>query len=404
MENKEQLITTENTHGSTDKINECIQSINQVFNMHLKQSEAKMEKIMENKKMNNDGNNLDARIAQLETAVRASVGFGNKTEDTISRQLEDLGRFLRTGRVENKTIGTVDADGGLLLSRSVSQLLWRQICSFPLIDGVKKIDAKGKTVRVVSDTADVSEYAKWSKDGYNPASDTMTPALNVVEITTNTCCASTTVTRDFLDDMSEHDLQVWIQEALSQSFGEKISHAILFGSHDKSMEGIFTYFRAKPRDIKTCDINHMDVLPGLLEMMSSLDSRNIKNAAWYVSRDFFTLLMNCLLKSNTTQFVEMFKMSHESGRHNYTLLGKHIYVIPNMPDEYPVMLADMSSGYFLVQHENGNYKRSEAYDLDAIRYGYRIRVGGKVVDKNAFILGKINRRDDEVEADRKSVV
>lgn len=377
-----------------------ITALNQAFVTHVRKTDAemqKMEKTMEHKTMRTSDVNIDSRLSQLEQGLRSVFSHSNNVgEDSASSMLRALGNYMKTGKVESKTIGTVDADGGLLLNKPVSQELWHRICLFPLIENVKKIDAKGKLLKLIIDDANKNDYAKWSKDGYNPANDTVTPVLKAIEISTNTCCASTTVTRDFLDDMDETALQAWIQGSLAESFGAKITWAILAGTADKSLEGIMSYHQSNPNKITEVALKDDRLLESLLAMISKMDVRHINKSAWYMSVPCFTQIMKTLLSEHNTQFVEMLKMVTSSDHtYGYTLLGKPVYIVPEMPMEYPIMLADMTTGYYLVQHENGNYKRSEAYELDAVRYGYRMRVGGKVVDPTSFVIGAPAVRDNE---------
>ncbi len=373
-----------------EHVKDSVKALNYAFVAHIKQNELKMkdmEKNMEQKTMTTTDTGVNSRLAQLEQGLRGVMsGATVSAADVNHTRLAELGKFLRTGTVEGKHIGTIDAEGGLLVSRPVSQELWHNICTFPLIANAKRIDAKGKMLRIIVDEAAVNDYAKWSKDGYDAKTDTVSPKLKAVDINTNTCCASTTVTRDFLDDMDERALQTWIQESLAISFGSRISHAILFGDEDKSLEGVFTYAAKNAEKIKTVDISDDKILEDLLKMSSIMDNKHLNQSAWYMSVEFFTKIMSTLLTQNTTQFIEMLKTTNNVN-YSYTLLGKPVYIMSDMTGVNPVMLANMQHGYYLVQHENGNYKRSEAYDLDAIRYGYRMRVGGKVVDSDAFVIG-----------------
>ncbi len=394
-------MTNKQSNIGMEKNNEHVMALQQAFTAHVKHNESKikdMEKKMENKSMsintiNTNDNAVHTRLDHVEQMCRTMSALQNSNvTDIKSLQLAEFERFLKTGAIESKSMGTVDSDGGVLLNQPVSQEIWSQMQRFALIDGAKQIKAKGKTIHVIKDKANSDEYAQWSKDGYDPKADTLTPDLHAIEMKTNTCMASTGITRDLLDDDTEHTVHEWISNAITKSFAAKMSFAMLYGTAEKSMEGIFTYDANAAangnKEIDKVDIVEDKEIDGLLAMISKLDVAYIDNAAWYMSKGFFAKLLNKLLANNSTQFTEMFKMRTENDTHSYTLLGKPLHIIPPMQDNRPVILADLKSGYYIVHNQNGTIKRTEAFELDEIRYGYRLRVGGQVIDPDAFIIGQ----------------
>lgn len=389
-----------------NKTNEHVTALQQAFTAHVKYNESKikdMEKKMENKSIISNTNtnefnsiNLQTRVDNMEQMCRNMSAMQNaNVTDVKSMELAEFGRFLKTGSIETKSMGTTDSDGGVLLSKPISKELWTHMKRYPLIDGAKQLHAKGKTIHVIKDTANIEDYAHWGKEGYDQSKE-MTPDFKTLEMKINTCSAFTTVTRDFLDDMSGNVVQEWIGHAITKSFADKMSYGILYGTADKTMEGILSYNdsakQSGNKEIETVKIADGKELEGLLSMFSRLDVEYFENAGWYVSKGFFNKLSEQLLSNNSTQFAEMFKMRLENNISPYTFLGKPMYIIPHMRDDQPVILADLNVGYYIVHHENGTVKRTEVFDLDVIRYGYRLRVGGQVIASEAFIIGESEQK------------
>lgn len=371
------------------KVKESVQVLSQAFADHVNQNRKTLqtlEKNMEYKTLNSTSNELGDRLSQLEQSMRGMISSKTTTQaDKTAMHAAELGSFFKSGKVSGKGMST-DSDGNLVVSKTISELLWYEVCYCPLVANARHIDVTGKVLKLVIDEADSSKYAQWAKLGYDNKVDTMKQEWKVAEIGTNVCCASTTVTKDTLDDMPETSVQKWINGLLGKSFGEQLTHAMLYGDSEKSLEGIYTYAAANSNKIKTVSFDGA-LLSGLLEIMSAMDVQYVNQSAWYMSQSFFTALLKQILDHSGQQFVEMLKMTANDKGYTYTLLGKPVYVISQMREDTPVMLADLNSGYYLAQHENGNCKRSDDYDLDVVRYGYRLRVGGKVVNPKAFVLG-----------------
>lgn len=396
------------------KLKDNMQALNSAFAVHVKQTESELDEIkskqqesaiesqeekkMEQKRLSDTTDvNINTRISQLENAVRNAFEVKSSSiEDVKMAKLSALGLYLKTGQLESKSnVGKQDTlDGGVVLHESLSHALLRDIWNSPLLNNATTIAINGKTLKIHSKSDRAPrEYARWSLDGYNPKNDSIMPEKNnVSDITANTCFASAIVSHEFMEDLNETAVQAWIQSEVIESFKGQIDYAILFGTADKSVEGIFTYDGLNNGKIKHAELDGNKLLEGLLTMVSTLNVRYVNKSAWYMSPEFLTAIMKSLLDSKTTQFIEMLKMSvDKDNQHSYTLFGKPVYLIPDMPADHPVMLANMSAGYYLVQHDGTYIKRISDYELDAVKYGYRIRIGGKVVNPDAFVLADTTR-------------
>ena len=387
------------------QLKDNMQALNSAFAVHVKQTESELDEIktkqqkeentMEHKRLSDvTDTNVNARISQLENAVRSALEVKSSSiEDVQSAKLSALGLYLKTGNLESKSgIGAQDTlDGGVVLHETLTHWLMRDIWNSSLLGNATTIMINGKALKIHSrGSKSPRDYAKWGKVAANHV-DAMKFERDYTtsDILLNTLLAESTMTYESLEDLSDTAVQKRVQDDVIESFKAQIEYSILFGKADESMEGIFTYDQANANQIKHTDLTEDELIDGLLAMTSAINVRYINKAAWYMSPAFLTKIMQSLLASKTTQFIEMLKMISDKD-YGYTLFGKPVYLIPDMPAEHPVMLANMSSGYCVTQHGNANCKRIAIYELDTIYYGYRIRVGGKVVNPDAFVLANVN--------------
>lgn len=396
---KKQQETNNNT------ITEHMQALQQAFTAHVKSQESQikqMEKKMENKSLptgtnsinNAHDNNSNVRLDNMEQMLRSLTTMQQKgtVTDVKSAQVAALGQFLRDGS-EVKSIGNMDGEGGVLVHKPVALEFWTRIMRYPLLERARQVLARGKSVQVLKDNVEIENYAAW-RSNYSvteEAKDTINPAWISRTLKTNTCYANATVTREFLSDTPAHVVHEWITSSISHAFSTKITQALLYGQNtEESMEGIFTYFDKNKDSMSQVSMNDDRMISALLEMMSKLDAPYMQNAAWFVEKSFFGKLLSQLLTNDSRQFGEMLKSNMIDGVQSYTFLGKPLYIVPQMKSEHPVMLADMNAGYYVVHNEDGTIKRIELFDLDVVRYGFRMRVGGQVIEPAAFVIGVAN--------------
>lgn len=367
---------------------ESIDVLSDSFQTYQEHIENKINQITKGENMENKNNDLtfQSRIDKIEKALRLQeMEIEPDADDNNPARPEptadDLISYVRTGRMEGKSIN-YGADG-IALQHSVLSKIFDGMCNvFPLIDKANKQETTAilNTLNIVTED---KPTAGWQEDLTKMDVDTFSVKFAVKEVKLNTCLAVIDVSKNVMEDMNDEDLRSWISNRLSADCGRVMNSALINGAD--GVESILTTIEESQK----LNIAKADPLSGLLGMTAKLGDHLQKDAVWYMNIGAFTALLSVKGADGQPVILKHLTDANDVGA-IYYLFGKPVHLLSELPDDAQIILANLKEGYTVLKHSNVTFlhQLADAY-VGKVRYSCRMRIGGAVTNKKAFVLGTI---------------
>lgn len=358
------------------------------------------------------------RLGQLETALDGvnsrmealrvgGEGFdlpGNSAERR--RAVQNLGRFGRTGRVEdlhegfqvNAAMSTDSSpDGGVLAPTELAGEIMR----------IQRNDSAMRRLArvVVTSRGDFQQPFSLNNAGSGwvgekqarPATDG--PKLAMVDIPSGEVYANPAITQRLLDD-SAFDLGAFIAMEIGDAFTAQEGAAFISGDGINKPRGFLTYDIVAEADATRAfgklqytptgaasDFHTEDPADCLIDLVFSLKAKYRQNASWLMNSA--TLAKIAKFKDDQDQYI--YQRSLVEGTPD-RLLGYPVEIDEDMSgvgtNAYPVAFGDFSSGYIITDRTGMNVLRDPFTNKPFVMFYTTKRVGGAVLDSNAIKLLK----------------
>lgn len=346
-------------------------------------------------KINKDIEEQQEQINKIKTALARPINgyeefksledseYKSAFNNYIKKGIETNLNELEIKRDLTTSVDSTSSYGGYLLSPNVQKLLidkieensiMRKICSVQEISSsnLDVIDSSNMTPSWLNETGTVE--------------DTDTPIFSKTTINTFDLVAQPKVSQKLLDDAAI-DIEQWLANRLANDFiiAEEDAFINGVGSTANQPTGILNYVNENNdiESIVSTDSTRKFTENDILDLYYSLGDKYINNASFLMPRSAMKAIRQ--LKDNTSGHY-LWNPALLSGQED-TLLGAPIYLSSHMPT------VDVSTKSILF----GNFKYYQIVD----RIGIRIlrdpytakpyirfyttkRVGGDVIDKNAF--------------------
>ncbi|WP_341808448.1 phage major capsid protein [Wolbachia endosymbiont (group E) of Neria commutata] len=357
-------------------------------------------------RVNNAIDGCKERLDLIETAVqRPEVNTDFSTSD---KYFTDYIRKGMSNGLSQKTLtGDSNEIGGYLVTSHILKRInkcvtdsspMRQICSTQkistetldyIIENCDRADAgwSGETIEDRGDNGNKSKY------DFN--SDTETPKIQKIRITTYELYAQPQISQKLLDDAFV-DVESWLVEKIVETFSTKENEAFIKGDGTFQPKGILSYNDGTSYDeIDQVKNDKLDS-DAITILYYSLNEYYSKNASFLMNRS--TLKDVRLLKSESGQYLWQPSLSLETPD---TLMGVPVYQSADMPPTptaqqsqdgnwLPIIaVADFKQAYKIVDSRGMKILRDPYTNKPYIRFFITKRVGGEVVNTNAIKLLKI---------------
>lgn len=282
-----------------------------------------------------------------------------------------------------------DPDGGFLVPDSVSSRIITKIYETSPLDELayhERITTDALLIAVDTDEAG----AGWVGET-EPRPETSTPQVGEQRIPVHEIYAKPKATQQLLEDAGI-DIEAWIERKVSEKFARMRATAFISGNGIKRPRGILTYpagSNGVRGTIMQVPSGHATTLTsdGLVTLLFSLKDRYSANGTWLMKRGTVAAVM--LFKDLNGQY--MWRPGGlENGRPGSTLLGHPVRRADDLPSvgagTLPVAFGDFRAGYTIVDRLGIRTLRDPYSSKPFVEFYTRARVGGDVVDFEAFAL------------------
>lgn len=278
-------------------------------------------------------------------------------------------------------------DGGYLVPTARSARIVTKIFeSSPLrqLSAVETIGTEALEIPI-----DVGEAACGWVGEEETRSTTATPQVGVQRIPVHEMYAKPKATQQLLEDASI-DIEGWLSGKIADKMGRTEATAFVSGTGVKQPRGILTYTAGSAGargTIKQVASGAATAITGdvIVKMPTELKAPYLGNAVWLMKRSTVQAVM--LLKDGQGQY--LWRPGLDS-RVPSTLAGYPLYMADDMPAVgaglLPMAFGDFRAGYTVVDRLGITTLRDPYSAKPFVEFYTRRRVGGDVVDFEAFAL------------------
>lgn len=302
-----------------------------------------------------------------------------------------LRRELNTLSLDEQKAMSVgsDPDGGFLVpTASSARIITKAYETSPLDELAYHESISTDALDIAVDTDEAG--AGWVGET-EARPETSTPQVGEQRIPVHEIYAKPKATQKLLEDAGI-DIEAWLERKVSEKFGRMRALAFISGNGIKKPRGILTYpmgSNGNRGTILQVPSGHATTLTpdGLITLMFSLKDKYLANATWLMKRSSVAAAM--LFKDLNGQY--MWRPGGlENGKPASTLLGHSVRRADDMPTvgagTLPVAFGDFKAGYTIVDRLGIRTLRDPYSSKPFVEFYTRQRVGGDVVDFEAFAL------------------
>jgi len=280
-----------------------------------------------------------------------------------------------------------DPDGGYLTPTATSSRIITKIYETSPLDELAYHETI--TTDAIEIAVDTDEAGAGWVGETDARPETSTPQVGVQRIPVFEIYAKPKATQQLLEDAGI-DIEAWLERKVSEKFARMRALAFVSGNGIKKPRGILTYpagsAGVRGTIAQVASGNATALTPdGLVTMTFSLKDKYLANANWLMKRGTVGAVM--LFKDNQNQYI--WRPGLEAGKPS-VLLGYNIRRADDMPSvgagALPVAFGDFRAGYTVVDRLGIRTLRDPYSSKPFVEFYTRQRVGGDVVDFEAYAL------------------
>jgi HK97 family phage major capsid protein len=280
-----------------------------------------------------------------------------------------------------------DPDGGSLVPTQTSaRIITKVYETSPLDELAYHENVSTDALEIAVDTDEAG--AGWVGET-EARPETSTPQVGVQRIPVHEIYAKPKATQQLLEDAGI-DIEAWLAGKVGEKFARMRALAFISGNGIKKPRGILTYpagsAGVRGTILQVASGNATALTDdGLVTMTFSIKDKYLANANWLMKRGTVGAVM--LFKDLNGQY--MWRPGLEAGKPSM-LLGYSIRRADDMPSvgagALPVAFGDFRAGYTVVDRLGIRTLRDPYSSKPFVEFYTRQRVGGDVVDFEAFAL------------------
>ena len=343
--------------------------------------------------------NQKKRIDAMETAAsRPNKESGSKqlAHTFESEYKTAFTTYLRKGMdagLENfqskaLSVGS-DSDGGYLVTPTISNRIITIIRESSPMRSLASIET------ISTDSLEILEDKDEAASGWTSetgsVSDTTTPQVGKRTIPVHEMYAQPKATQKLVDD-SAIDIESWIATKVSEVFSRKEATAFITGNGVGQPRGILTYAAGTSwGQIEQVNSGSAGAVTadGLIKVFYALKEAHAQRATFLMNRSVVQAVR--LLKEATTNQY-LWQPGLAAGAPD-TLMGVPVRQASDMPvaasGSLSVAVGDFTSAYQIVDRIGIRILRDPFTDKPFVKFYTTKRVGGDVINPEAYVLGKI---------------
>lgn len=350
-------------------------------------------------KLNNKISGYEQEIAQLKATLNrpysttSSTLQSEQTENDDSEYKSAFCSYIRKGKeleiqsLEHKSLANyVDSDSGYLITSRMSDHIDRELeLNSPLRRIANVTQISTDALEILDENSELQSGWTAQVTDYNKSTDVklVKKVIPVHEI-----FAQPRITQKILDD-PRIDIEEWISKKLIDAFTKAENKAFLAGDGKGKPFGLLRYATSNTNCIMSTGKKGEVTADSIVKLFYSLGENFSPRAKFLMSR-------------NALQAVRMLKETN-SGRYLWnpdlsgtgadTLLGAEVVECAQMPgavaDSLAIVVGDFENSYQIVDRKDVRVLRDPYTDKPFIKYYSTKRVGGDVLNTNAFKVLKL---------------
>ncbi|MBX5253325.1 phage major capsid protein [Rhizobium sp. NLR4b] len=280
-----------------------------------------------------------------------------------------------------------DPDGGYLVPTATSSRIITKVYETSPIDELAYHETV--TTDAIEIAIDTDEAGAGWVGETEARPETSTPQVGVQRIPVFEIYAKPKATQQLLEDAGI-DIEAWLERKVAEKFARIRALAFISGNGIKKPRGILTYpagsAGVRGTIAQVASGNATALTPdGLVQLTFALKDKYLANANWLMKRGTVASVM--LFKDSQNQYI--WRPGLEAGKPSM-LLGYSIRRADDMPSvgagALPVAFGDFRAGYTVVDRLGIRTLRDPYSSKPFVEFYSRQRVGGDVVDFEAFAL------------------
>lgn len=284
-----------------------------------------------------------------------------------------------------------DPDGGYLVPTATSSRIITKVYETSPLDELAYHETiSTDAIEIAVDTDEAG--AGWVGET-DARPETSTPQVGLQRIPVHEIYAKPKATQQLLEDAGV-DIEAWLERKVAEKFARMRALAFISGNGIKKPRGILTYpagvdgVRGTIAQIASGAANALTP-DGLIKLTFSLKDKYLANSNWLMKRGTVGALM--LFKDNQGQY--MWRPGLQAGQPS-VLLGYNVRRADDMPTvgagALPIAFGDFRAGYTVVDRLGIRTLRDPYSSKPFVEFYTRQRVGGDVVDFEAYALQVIS--------------
>ena len=284
-----------------------------------------------------------------------------------------------------------DPDGGYLVPTATSSRIITKVYETSPLDELAYHETiSTDAIEIAVDTDEAG--AGWVGET-DARPETSTPQVGLQRIPVHEIYAKPKATQQLLEDAGV-DIEAWLERKVGEKFARMRALAFISGNGIKKPRGILTYpagadgVRGTIAQIASGAATALTP-DGLIKLTFSLKDKYLANANWLMKRGTVGALM--LFKYNQGQY--MWRPGLQAGQPS-VLLGYNVRRADDMPTvgagALPIAFGDFRAGYTVVDRLGIRTLRDPYSSKPFVEFYTRQRVGGDVVDFEAYALQVIS--------------
>lgn len=338
---------------------------------------------------------LNDRIDQLETKLMRppSGKVAGEVDDSVEmkKQVKSFYNLVRKGDnalkemtpdEQKSFVSNDDPNGGYTMPQPTQGKIIELAMSLSPVRSLASVESiTGDTWECPRELAllDVDEKAETEAPSETTTEDAA-DWLGMEKINTHEMYASPYITQKLLDD-SAYDIESFIVNRIGRVFGKKEGYWFTNGNNATQAEGLMVNANIPHYHNGSATVIQADAL---IAFVYSLHEYYEKNASFLMKRATVGLI-RALKDAVTGTYV--WQPAFAAGEPP-TILGYPVYQDANMPavgaGTYPILFGDFKAGYKIVDRKSLTILRDPYSHKPYIQLYATRRVGGSVVDYNAF--------------------
>lgn len=385
------------------------------LNAHLDETERKLTEQLRAARGTGEDKPTDAKLIDLglefATAVEGKKGYFRHNVDTemvkkAQTYRNEFETFMRNGiegpaLLQGKALSSGnDAYGGFWVPTTLSaRIVQKQFEFTPMMELATVEMISGDSLDIAADRQTVP--AVWVDDT-SPHTSGATEQIGMKKIMSHNLQRSIKASQNFIDD-ANRDVEAWAADKAGLSFALATGTALINGNGVGKPRGLMTYTPVawtKAADLSGSTWGQMSFVPlgnvagllpnldGLLNLISSLKGVYRPNATYMMER--YSLGTVRVLKDTQGHYLLDYSATNRGIANVFGFPireGDDMDVIA--AGVFPVVFGDIRAAYTVAQRRTIRTLRDPFSSKPMVELDFTTRLGGDVVDFDAFRAGKV---------------